>query len=226
MMKKNNNNKRRTGKRARKSGTQHLPLVAAPPASSRVLSTYCTAVSMVESAVSAGATYWFRCNSIYDPDSSGVGGSTLGYSSWLSFYQNYKVRKVTARIQTQVYGMSTGGIGTVIMAPVANQSAVSSNPYAWRAIPFAKMCYATNSNTGSPSVRNMVNTYDLAKVCHVDPLQYDIDMDYAGTAASNPAKQIFLLVALQSTGSSTPASATVSIQLTYEVEWFNPIPLA
>lgn len=222
----NKKNNSQGGRRRGGKKPAHLPLVAAPPASRRVLSTYCTAVSMVESAVSVGTTYFFRLNSIYDPDSSGVGSSTLGYSYWLNFYQNYKVLRVTARIQSQTYGMSTGGIGTVVMAPIANQAAVAANPYAWRAIPFAKMQTQTNSNTGAPSTRSMVSTYDLAKVCHVTKQQYNVDMDYAGTASTNPSKQVFLLVALHSVGSTTPVTATVSVQLTYEVEWFNPIPLA
>lgn len=222
----NTTTKRRNGTKSRKSSKKHLPLVAAPPNSRRVLASYATAVAMVESAVSVGTTYFFRLNSIYDPDSSGIGSSTFGFSPWLNFYQNYKVHRVTVRAQVQMYGMSTGGIGTYVMAPLANQSSVPANPYCWRAIPFASFVVSTNSNTGAPSVRSLTGSYDLAKVCHVTKQQYHVDMDYAGTSASNPSKQIYLVLGLHSVGSTTPVSGTASVQITYEVEWFNPLPLS
>lgn len=223
-------NTRRSGRKNRPGGrgknrVQHLPLVSAPPQSRRVLTSYATAIAKVESAVSAGTTHFFRANSPYDPDSSGVGSSTFGYGNWTGVYQNYKVHRVTVRCQVQCYGMSTGGIGQVVVAPVANQSAVPSNPYTWKAIPYAKFVSLTNSNTGAPSVANMVVSYDLAAVCHVSKQQFRIDMDYAGTAASNPDKQIYILFGLASIGSTTPVSATLGIEITYEVEWFNPLPL-
>jgi hypothetical protein len=224
-MPRNNNKANKTKKPNGRGGLRHLPLVAAPPQSRRVLVSYASAISQVEAAVSTGNAYFWRLNSIYDPDSSGVGSSAIGFSYWLNFYQNYKVHRVTVRIQSQMYGMSTGGIGTLVVAPVANQSAVPVGPYTWRAIPYSKMTTQTNSNTGAPSVREMVVSFDLAKVCHVTPQQYAIDMDYAGTSASNPSKQVYLLTGVHSVGSTTPVTCTVSIQITYDVEWFNPLPL-
>jgi len=46
-----------------------------------------------------GANYLFRCNSIFDPDQSGIGHQPMGHDQYAQFYNNYTVigAKITAR---------------------------------------------------------------------------------------------------------------------------------
>lgn len=77
---------------------------------------------------------------------------------------------------------------------------------------------------GGTNIVDMLANYDLARLCRITPTQFQ-DMDYSGTIGSNPARQISLAVAYASSGSSIAGTLKYSLQITYEVEWFNPIPM-
>lgn len=220
--------KNRSAKKAKKSGgwrsNKLLPAVSTTPPSRRILMTYSTSISLTESAAGNGATYFYRLNSVYDPDSSGVGASAIGYSTWSALYLNYKVSRVTARIQGTAV-CASGGFVNVIMAPVPFQAVVPANKQTWKLIP-GSMFRATPPNAnGGPTIVNMSRSYDLARVARVSKRQYDVDMDWSGQVGSNPARQTYLLIAIDSVGSGTVGSFSYNIQLTYQVEWFNPVPM-
>jgi hypothetical protein len=77
--------------------------------------TFASSGGVAESAAGSGATYFYRLNSVYDPDATGVGASAIGYTTWAALYLNYKVHKVTVRVQGTVTGMSAGSFANVII---------------------------------------------------------------------------------------------------------------
>lgn len=204
---------------------RHLPLLTVTPSSKRILMTYSAVSAQVEAAAGIGITYFYRLNSVYDPDASGVGTSALGYSTWSGLFLNYKVRRVTARVQATVRGMTAGSIATVTVAPIANQAVVPSNKLTWASVRGAQVRYVANATEGGRNLAQFVMTIDNAWVAQVTKQQYDVDMDFSGAVGSNPSRMNYLCVAAASAGSTTAATVVFNIQLTYEVEWFNPIPM-
>lgn len=201
-----------------------LPLVAQMPQTRRVLLSYSVSTLITEGAVGAGATYFYRLNSVYDPDASGVGTVAIGYNTFSALFLNYKVHKVTVRLQGTA-AVGSGGGARVVIAPVANQAVVPANKQTWALIPGAKMAFLPPNANGGPTVARLMATYDNAAVARVTKAQYAIDMDWSGQVGSNPARQNYLLVAVDSVASGVAATLAYNLQITYEVEWFNPVPL-
>jgi hypothetical protein len=92
-------------------------------------------------------------------------------------------------------------------------------------IPGAKLSVVSNNSVGGQNMFEMVANYDNAKVARVTPQQYAADMDWSGLVGSNPARQNFLMVAHDGVGTSSVTTAVYNVQITYLVEWFNPVPL-
>lgn len=224
---KNNNNK--SGRKAKKTmnrrrGVPVLPLVSTIPASKSILMTYSNNNAILESAAGTGASWFYRLNSVFDPDSSGVGTVATGYSTWAANFLNYKVRNVTVRLRAIVTG-STGGAGIVIAAPVPSQAVIPSNPSLWRSIRGAHTKMLNISSDGGHNSWEMTRAYDLAQWLGVTKQQYDSDMDFSGAVGSNPARTLFFFVGVVSNFGSTPARCIFTIDITYQVEWFNPVPM-
>lgn len=224
-MTKSGNKSRARRSRPRASKPRNLPLLAAVPPTMRVKNTYGFAGSVAESAAGLGGTYFFRANSVYDPDATGVGSTAVGYSTFSALFLNYRVRRVTIRLQGKISGMAATGVGTVVVAPVASQSVVPSNKQTWRMIPFARQRAVGLASDGGKNFVDITTSYDMAQVSRVTKSQFDSDFDFTGQVGSNPARQVFILVAVDSSNSASVATLYFNAQITYEVEWFNPVPL-
>jgi hypothetical protein len=202
-----------------------LPLVTTTLPSRNILMSFAASGGIAESAAGSGVTYFMRLNSVYDPDATGVGTSAIGYSTWAALYLSYKVHRVTVRIQGTVTGMSTGAIANVVLAPIAYQAVAPANKYTWRMIPGSKMAVVSNNSVGGRNMFTLEATYDIAAVCRVTKGQFANETDWSGLVGSNPARQAFALIAMDSVNSSSVATIVYNTQMTYLVEWFNPVPM-
>lgn len=186
--------------------------------------TFSGSLALAEGAAGGGVSYFYRLNSPYDPDASGVGTTAGGYSTWAALYLNYKVHRVTVRIQ----GTGTAASGSFLQfmtAPVASQAVVPSNPQLWKTIPYNAYKTFTPQANGGKTTFDVVRNFDLADVSRVTKSQYANDMDFSGAVGSNPARQVYLMTGVASYGSGTVATIYLAIQITYLVEWFNPVPM-
>lgn len=221
---KNQRSATRKGKGKKRTGQRVLPLVTSVPAAKSILMTFSTNNSLVEAAAGTGASWFYRLNSVYDPDNTGVGATAAGYSTWAANFLNYKVRKVTVRVRAIVTG-SAGGAGIVITAPVPGQAVIPSNPSLWRSIRGSAVKMLNISSDGGHNSWEMTRSYDLAQWLGVTRQQYDDDMDFSGAVGSNPSRQLYFMVGVVSNFGSTPARTVYSIDITYLCEWFNPTPM-
>ncbi len=187
--------------------------------------TYCSSISLAESAAGTGATYFFRANSVYDPDSSGVGTVAIPYNTWSALYLNYKVRRVTVRLSAVYSSATANSFCQVTIAPVAGQAVVPSNANTWKMIPYARTRSITPNSNGGRNVATVTASYDLAKIAHLTSQQYSSDMDFSGAVGSNPLRQLFVGVLVQPVASAGIGTVVFQINLTYDVEWFNPVPM-
>jgi hypothetical protein len=186
--------------------------------------TYSTNGSVTESAVGVGATTFYRLNSVYDPDLSGVGTYTTGYTTWSALFKNYKVRAVTVRIKGFISSGTTSG-AMVTMAPIADASTIPSNTGTWRALRGGKSDICLPKADGGHNVIEWTKTYDIPKCLSVTKAQYANDLSFSGYVGSNPARVLNLVVAVASFAGTTASTFSYTLDITYEVEWFNVIPM-
>lgn len=224
-----NNNKKNHAKRGRgrriRNSAALLPHVSTPPRSQRILSTYINQVRLTESAAGVGTTYFYRLNSVYDPDATGTGAVATGYNTWSTLFLNYKVRRVTVRLEGYFSGLSASAFGNVTMAPVAYQMVVPTGKQTWKMIPGAVFQSAPNQTNGGPTKIKMAKTFDNARIARLTKQQYEVDLDWSGQVGANPVRQNYLMIAADSVNSSTVCTFDFNIIITYETEWFNPSPM-
>lgn len=221
-MTRNGKKGKRGGRAMPKGAPRALPTESSYPASKRVLLTFPFKQVLLESAAGVGTTYFYRMNSPYDPDFTGVGASAIGLSFWSQVYSNYRVTRCSARVAGSLAASSSGSISQMCLVPVANNATLPSNAGTWALRPGAKSMYLTLSGR-TPDTFSA--SWDIAKVLGVSKSQFTSDMDFSAATSSNPARQAFFAVTLNSSGSVVAASASIFIYVTYEVEFFNPIPL-
>lgn len=214
----------RRGKGKRSKQARLLPVVTTSPNSQRILMTFSGSLALAESAAGAGVSYFYRLNSPYDPDASGVGTTAGGYSTWSALYLNYKVHRVSIRIQG-TGSCASGAFMQFVTAPVASQAVVPVNPQLWKTIPYNATRTFTPQVNGGKTTFEITRSFDLAQVCRVTKSQYANDMDFSGAVGSNPARQVYLMTSVASYGSGSVATTFFAIQITYLVEWFNPVPM-
>lgn len=215
---------KRSGRKGRGKGAT-LPLVASPPRAASVLMSYTGKHASTEGAAGVGAAYFYRLNSVFDPDATGVGTVAIPYNTWAGLYLSYKVRRVTVRVQAQMTAGSATSFGRVTVAPVANQAVVPANPATWTMLPMATTKPVAINTQGGRNVITFTNSYDLASVAKVTKQQYANDMDFSGAVGSSPARQLYLLIGCESIGSAVVGSFAFAVYVTYDVEWFNPVPM-
>lgn len=78
------------------------------PTSRLVRMRYCENYSMT-STLGIMNSYTFRCNSIYDPNQTGVGHECFGRDQWATFYNKYVVLGAKIKIVAQGGGSSNTG---------------------------------------------------------------------------------------------------------------------
>lgn len=186
--------------------------------------TYSQSQAMVEAAAGTGTANYYRLNSVYDPDASGVGTTATGYSTWAALFLNYRVNKVTIRLRGIATG-ATGGAVVVGATPVPGQAVMPTNPVTWRSARGSEHSLITPSDQGGKNHYTLTKTYgsaELAKWLGVSTAQYATEADFSGQIGSNPARQLYYAVFVTAVNGSTPARLIWTIDITYEVEWFNP----
>lgn len=211
--------------RRRSARQKPVPMVTFVPSNRKITMTFAQAHSITESAAASGVAYFYRLNSPYDPDASGVGAVATGYNTWAGLFLNYKVNRVTVRVQGLASGISAIGFLNVTIAPVPGQAVVPANKNTWKSIPGAVATPLALGSSGGKNVFSVTRTYDIAKYLGVSRRQYDSDMDFSGAVGSNPSRQLYLMVAADSVFSATVGTLAYQIQISMEVEWFNPTPL-
>lgn len=216
------NNRSRKGKGKKNKGSALLPCVTAIPSAKRILMTYSTNNTIVEAAAGTGTATFYRLNSVYDPDASGVGTVCAGYSTWAALFYNYRVSRVTVRAVLFGQG-STGGVINLTVLPVPGQAVLPTNPVLWRSGRGATHTTVVPQADGGKNSMSHTRTYDIARWLGVSKQQYLSDMDFSGAVGSNPLRQLYFAVTVNSCMGSTPARVVFQLDITYEVEWFNPV---
>ncbi len=186
-----------------------------PPAQRRFLS-YSDVKTLTESVAGVGAYYQYRLNSIYDPDFTSTGTSSLGYSQWMAMYSRHRVVKVRVMLN---WALSTSGpvqVGVLFGMSTTPTSTMTR----WPVEPNSHSMLL-NGTTGSRSGWKLDKIVPLSKVAGVTQRQFMTDMDFAGVVGANPSAGIYMTIFLIGYA-ATASIASCEVKLIQDVEFSSP----
>jgi len=218
MTKKQANKRNAKAKRqqAPKGGVQSFGTSLVMPSNQRMQLAYAERVTLNEATAGAGISTTFSLNSLYDPNSGGVGVQPVGFDQMANFYGQFKVWKCKAKV-TFCNNNATAPVMCVLFGTF--QPVVPSNPDAWFCQPYA---VSTRIDPiGGISSRVLEFEFDIPKVLGLTKAQYTSDMDFVGTASGNPTRQAYMVVGVRSANNST-AGTVAYVQLSYLAEFMQP----
>lgn len=223
--KKNAKSRKRFG-----GGGRLAPLRSITPLANRMVQlTFCSNWAGTEGGVGAGVYNFYRLNGPYDPDTAVLSLSTPGLAALSQLYRSMRVM----RVRVEVSGMwhstaNVPGTAGISLIPLAFQPVVPTNPTYWPVQPLAKhsptVCHSVMGTypCGTfPPLRASWNLYDVANITKE---QYRDEADYASLTNSNPTRQIYLAVAMN-TLCGVVCTVIVLVKLEYLIEFFDPYPL-
>lgn len=203
-----------------------LPFHLVVPRSNMCSLVYVGSFAVSEGAVGVGTAKMLRLNAPYDVDPSLGSTAVAGFSEMAGFYQSYRVTHAAVMVNFAVTGVSAGGIGELSLFPTATSS-VPSNAAAWmvqrRGV--SKLVYPCNTQVGG-TVPTMFLDIDIAAFLGLTREQYLTDHQYTASTTTIPNKLVFVACCLRSGGSSTAASATMTVRMAMEVQFFDPVVLS
>lgn len=199
-----------------------------PLANRMVQLTFCSNLVATEGGVGAGVYNFYRLNGPYDPDTAVLSASTPGLSALAQLYRSMRVMRVRAEVSGMWFAASATGTCCLNLVPCAFQPVLPTNPSYWPVQPLAKSATCVSIATQGtapcgtfPALRGNWNLYDIL---NIKKEQYRDEADYASVTNSNPTRQIYLAVAMN-TINSVVCTMALFVKLEYHIEFFDPYPL-
>lgn len=224
-----NRGRKKKARSRRVQARQSLPFHLVVPRSSRCNLIFMESVLLVEGAVGVGTAKMLRLNAPYDVDPSLGSTSVAGFSEMAGFYQSYRVTRAEVKVSFAVYGNGPGSIGELSLFPTATSS-VPSNAQAWsvqrRGV--STTVFSQNTATVGGRVPELTLRVNIPAFLGLTRQQWLTDHQYTASTTTIPSKLVFVAVCLRGGGATTtvPASATATVRLAMEVQFFDPVVLS
>lgn len=191
-----------------KSQTQRGPTAAVMPCKLLYSDTY----TINPGALGATATQSFRCQSLHDPDLTGVGHQAMGYDQLYGFYERYQVWKLDFEIEfvsndgsnIQGVGYRFSGVQTTDTNPIVNLENGLGE-------------FSLLDVKGGSSRKSFKGTVTLCDIHGVSYKEYMSNDEYGAEFGSNPAKSSYLHVWADGNGTDT-AGVIARVRLTYHTK--------
>lgn len=161
----------------------------------------------------------FSLNSVFDPDTTGVGHQPRGFDQWSAVYGSYRVSKVDVNLlcrQRAAHGIN-------VRAITNNQSASLGSDF--NVAEFLNHIYLGQTATNTPPIQRKMTFYPH-KVVGKAWSQYISDENTQALVSANPATQAYVHFIIQQVDATTVLDMEYEIQVTYRVTFFNRQNLA
>lgn len=159
--------------------------------------------------------YW-RLNSIYDPNGTGVGHQPLGYDQWSAFYGRYRVIGAQFRITI----VNTGTTPTKIS--LASVNGVYSGASDESSMEQPHTIQKTVGGNGGKDVIEFKKFFTNSRVTGVSPTTYKADDRYQSLFGQNPLEQMSAVIQARTLGAGSVVNLiSGTVHITYLVELFD-----
>lgn len=172
------------------------------PAKAMARLRYSTVVSLVISQGGTPASHLFRCNSIFDPDYTGVGHQPYGHDTYQTIYNHYNVKRATITMTPTTSGNMLYGIAKT------DDTTVSAD---YDQVREQKGCNVA-AGQGSSIIPSVTNYY-------TDSYFHNVNAITSAQFGANPNDQMFFQCFLEAADSTaTLTTRTFIVNITYDVE--------
>jgi len=172
------------------------------PAKATVLMRYNTTVSLNADVASIPGYHLFRCNSINDPDQTGVGHQPYGHDIYASIYNHYKVNSATIVITpiTNVIGM--------LGCTITDDTTVNFGFDNCKEIKGTRMIPMTGQGTNHGKITQYFNRNQI----------FDPTVDGTGAnMGNNPSEQSYFHIWYAPKDNTSTGSVTCNVSIVYNV---------
>jgi len=166
--------------------------------------------------------YVFRANSIYDPNSTGVGHQPMGHDIWANIYNHYVVvgAKITARFLNTGTDNIPVCLGVLLDDDGGAITSETVNTIMERGVSKWKLSF-NNYGVQFGQVPTITNRFSAKKFFNIKDVK---DNDSVGAAmGANPSDLAYFIVWQgPMDGSADPAATNVNVTIDYIVDFSEP----
>lgn len=173
---------------------------------------YCSIIAL-NGGIFTTADYYFRCNSLFDPDYTGGGHQPMGFDQLMALYKKFVVNKAKIMCHFQIETGSTITPGFVAVRKITTPD----TPANFEEVTESQGAIIKTINADQLPV--LALTYDRLKD-HPGSSIND-DNEY-GTDAANPTDVHYFHVSYLGTGSGDPQPFSVHVKIDFDAVFFDP----
>lgn len=185
---------------------------------------YVDKVVLTPPAAGQADFYWFRGNSIHDPDLEGTGHQPMGHDQAATLYQNYRVRGSKVSAQVFQYGGASVNMEGFLMLYNAEDLEALDTMTAAQLLEKPRMMHKRVSWQANDPRQLTISKY--ASTRSSIPSVAATDDDLSAAFGYNPGRQWVWGVGWAPASGSATAAVEVVVTITYYVELTSPIVLA
>jgi hypothetical protein len=152
------------------------------------------------------ADYVYRCNSLFDPDFSGVGGQPDGFDTWKTIYGVYRV--VAVEVEVQAVGNGAAANGLLAVGPSETSGSYSS------AEEVAGLRHAGGASYSPTAIGHVRKLWRIGQLLGRSDETILADPNCSAAIGSNPVTQYYVHVAIE-TGNAAAGQTMVWTKLTF-----------
>lgn len=163
---------------------------------------------------------YYRLNSVYDPYSGTGGHQPYGYDQLSQLYSRYRVYKVSWTVNMTYTDESKSLFFGALPIPESTIAITSISDFCEK--PRCRWVKQTN-RTGAKMLKGHVY---LPKLAGMTPEQYRTDDKTGAESGTNPAIPLNIAFFCSNLDEATPIDnndVNIMLQLTYHLEWYDPI---
>lgn len=167
----------------------------------------------IDAGVGLASNYFYRANSLFDPDFTGVGHQPTGFDEYSNIYDRYKVLKS----KMTIYVSSLTSNATFCQVVGVRTASTSTGFTSLRAL-----TTQPNSNfrvtTGSPNVSLLKCYWNINSIANMSD-----DDGYTADVGSNPTSTEFFNIYVHGIDTTIdPAAVKIQVMIEYTCRFYDP----
>jgi len=167
--------------------------------------------------------YQWKINSLFDPNFTGTGHQPKGFDQIQELYQRYRVYNTHYKVS---WSIPSAGFTNLLVCVVATNEASGFTSFSDATETANAQWMAIGNGYPLLTGHHLTGTVDLTKLNGKTRAAYESDDTTQALRNASPSEILHLHCVAASADGATNVAAYMTIQLTFDIEWSDPIALA